>query len=140
MNNTKEIIGRLKQHYAVENNKELALRIGVSYDTLNTWIKRKKIPLEKIHEIVQNEHLSYNWFFTGEENHKNSISEIEIKGDNNISTIGNGSTTVNGNMSINTVSVNPNIDEISELLRFAPNEFLDTIKDRLKKFRDLTRL
>ena len=139
MNNIKEIISRLKQHYTVENNRELALKIDVSYETLNTWIKRKKIPLEKIHEIVQNEQLSYDWFFTGVNNSKNNNSDIKIKGDNN-NTTGHGSTTLNGGININNVSVNPNIQEIVQLLQFAPEEFLNTVKDRLKKFKDLTRL
>lgn len=65
MDNIKEIIGRIKQSKNVSTNTKLAEKLGVSYNTLNTWIKREKIPEKIIQDIVQSEQLSYDWLLNG---------------------------------------------------------------------------
>jgi hypothetical protein len=65
MKNIKNILERLKDVYAVPNNRQLANKIDVNYNTMATWIKRDIIPYEKLHELVQKEQLSFDWLLSG---------------------------------------------------------------------------
>jgi len=68
MDNAKIILKRIAQVIGVSNNKELAEKLGVSYNTLNTWIKRNNVPMNIITEIVQKRQLNYDWLLTGKDN------------------------------------------------------------------------
>jgi phage repressor protein C with HTH and peptisase S24 domain len=68
MNHLKEILERLKKYYKVENNRQLAEKLEINYQTLNTWLKRNKIPYDLLFKIGQNENISYDWLLTGEGN------------------------------------------------------------------------
>ena len=46
MTNIKDIISKLKEIANLNSNIELAKYLEISYNTLNTWIKREKIPQE----------------------------------------------------------------------------------------------
>ena len=43
MYDVKNVIEKLASHSNSKNNKELAGKIGISYNSLNTWIKRNTI-------------------------------------------------------------------------------------------------
>ena len=64
----KEILKRLREIFGVSSNKELADRLSVSYNTLNTWIKRDIIPFEVIQTIVTERQLSYDYVLLGKTN------------------------------------------------------------------------
>lgn len=68
MDSAKIIIKRMLDISKSMNNKELSEELGVSYDTLNTWIKRDSIPMKKINEFVQKRQLNYNWLLIGKGN------------------------------------------------------------------------
>lgn len=70
MDNVKTILKRVCELVAVENNKELAEYLSVSYNTLNTWIKRNSIPIEKITQLVEEKEVSYDWLLKGIEDRK----------------------------------------------------------------------
>jgi len=65
MKSIKDIILRLHDVYSVKNNKQLALKMNVNYNTINTWIKRDAIPYDKLHEVVQKEQISFDWLLDG---------------------------------------------------------------------------
>jgi len=104
MNQIKNILERLKIYFKANNNKELAKKIGVNYQTLNTWIKRNKIPYELLHEIGQNENISLDWLLTGKgemflkDNPKiagivnSEIQNAAIAGHNGVAIAGNNNT------------------------------------------------
>ena len=48
MYNIKDVIIKLKQIANIDSNINLAKELNVSYNTLNTWIKRGKLPQEVI--------------------------------------------------------------------------------------------
>lgn len=84
MNNTKDIISRLRQVFNVANNKELSEKIGVNYHTLNIWINRDSIPYNKLYDIIQNENISFDWVISGKGNQyikdvvcSDAITELE---------------------------------------------------------------
>lgn len=66
----KEILKRLREIFGVDSNKELADRLSVSYNTLNTWIKRDIIPFEIIQKIVTERQLSYDYVLLGKTTNK----------------------------------------------------------------------
>ena len=72
MNNAKEIIARIKELKSLPTNTAVAQYLGVSYNTLNTWLKRKKIPDSIIKKVVQDEQISYDWLL---ENKKDGHNE-----------------------------------------------------------------
>ena len=74
MNKAKEIIERIKPILGVSSNIDLSEKLGISYNTLNSWIKRGQIPSKYINSIVQNEQLSYDFVMNG-----NGSAHIEKK-------------------------------------------------------------
>lgn len=68
MDSAKIILKRMSDVSGITTNKELAEALGISYNTLNTWIKRDSIPIEMINEFVQKKQLSYNWLLIGQGN------------------------------------------------------------------------
>jgi len=83
MSVSKDILNRLRQVYKVDNNKELASKMGMNYNTLNVWINRDSIPYNKLHEIIQNESISFDWLISGKGNqyikediHSDMITEL----------------------------------------------------------------
>ncbi|MDR2099929.1 MAG: helix-turn-helix domain-containing protein [Campylobacteraceae bacterium] len=62
------IILRLKYHFGIKKNFELAEKIGVKGRTVDTWVNRKKIPEKILYEIANKENISYEWLTTGKGN------------------------------------------------------------------------
>lgn len=72
------IIQRLKQHYGLSTNTELANKLGVAQNTISGWIKRNSIDYDLI--ISKCEDVDFNWLLSGvTTTHKQyrSISDIE---------------------------------------------------------------
>jgi len=85
MKTIKDIILRLHAVYGIKNNKQLALKMNVNYNTINTWLKRDAIPYDKLHEVVQKEQISFDWLLHGvgemyknKENQPLSTIEMDI--------------------------------------------------------------
>ena len=76
MYNVKNIIDKLILHSNSKNNKELAEKIGISYNTLNTWLKRGVISIDPIFNYVKENNLSLDFLFDIDTN----IVEYTIKG------------------------------------------------------------
>ncbi|WP_294962337.1 S24 family peptidase [Sulfurimonas sp.] len=65
MESIKDILTRLCLYYGVSNNRKLSEKIDINYNTVSTWIKRNTIPYDKLHNIVQNESISFDWLLLG---------------------------------------------------------------------------
>lgn len=52
MYDIKKVITKIKYLMNIESNIDLAKRLNVSYNTLNTWIKRGKLPQEVLYNLA----------------------------------------------------------------------------------------
>ncbi len=130
----RQVLSRMMLEFDVSKFKDLALKLGVSENTIDVWKRRKNIPEKNLLKCVHLTDCDYNWLLTGD---KKEVSHSVI-GDNNVN-IGNG----NGNnvhINISQFDHKDDIKEIIELLRYAPSGFLDTVKDRLKQFKELSEI
>ena len=59
--NIKEVIEKMKQIANIDSNVQLAKIFNVSYNTLNTWIKREKFPQEILIEFVKKYNCSLDY-------------------------------------------------------------------------------
>jgi len=122
MNQLKIILDRLKQYYNAENNRQLAQKIGVNYQTLNTWIKRNKIPYDLLHQIGQNENISIDWLLTGRG--EMFLKEAAQNINNQDGIVIANSSPINGNITISTNTHNKKVtqkeDELLEAYRKLP--------------------
>ncbi|WP_298758788.1 LexA family transcriptional regulator [uncultured Campylobacter sp.] len=66
MNEINEILGRLRFHFGVKNDTELAEVLGIPYKTLDGWKTRKSIPTSRLQDISNSEKLSLDWIMKGE--------------------------------------------------------------------------
>jgi len=106
MENTKKILKRIAYQLGLSTNKQLANYLGISYETLNTWIQRDNIPFRIITKIAQDELFSYDWLLTGKgekflNDEKNKYSSINM---NNVDN-------KNGNLAVNSGNININNNE-----------------------------
>ncbi len=134
------ILNRIKQVLRVNTDREMTEKWGIKYSTLDTWKSRDKIPSKRLKEFAQNESISLDWVLYGDKN--SHIEENSIKNGEKMRVIGDGNTTLNGNININTQQFNhaDDIEEIINLLQYAPSEFLSIVKDKLKKYKEITHL
>ena len=87
MYNVKDVIDKMKKILNINSNIELANFLKVSYNTLNTWIKRGKIPQEVIYDFCQKQNCSFDYLLTNKneltiisgEKEKDINSEITFK-------------------------------------------------------------
>jgi len=63
LDNSKKIIKKFRFLYNCDTNKKLSEKLGISYNTLNTWIKRNSIPFDIIAYVSQKFNISLNWLF-----------------------------------------------------------------------------
>ena len=52
MYNVKELIEKMKHAAGIKTNTDLAKELEISYNTLNTWLKREKLPQETIYNFA----------------------------------------------------------------------------------------
>lgn len=105
--------------------QELAEKVKVTRQTLNNWEKEKPELIKLIKLGLEKENQENNNQKKGENN-----NGIIIKNNNN-----------NGNININTSSFNnaKDIEEVIELLKYAPSGFIVEIKKRLKQFKEMSK-
>ena len=124
MNHIKNVLERLRIYFKAKNNRELAEKMGINYQTLNTWIKRNKIPYELLHEIGQNENISIDWLLTGKGEMflnqpkiagivNSEIQNAAIAGHNGLAIAGNN---INGNNNTITSTLSEEDKMIQELI------------------------
>jgi len=65
MYDVKELINRLKDTANLKTNVELAGALNISYNTLNTWIKRGKLPQDVIIEFAKKFDISLDYLIFG---------------------------------------------------------------------------
>lgn len=65
MQEVKEILKRLKEIYGAKSFKELADKMGVSENTIDTWRARKHIPEKHILKTLQEKGVNKTWLLTG---------------------------------------------------------------------------
>lgn len=143
MSNANDRIKTIKQELECKNYKELADLMGVKEGRIKTLASSKSTSSsfseEELKILVKKFDFNMYWLVLGEgemyRNNNNDKINIEINGNKNNST-------VNGNININTSEFNHghDIKEIIDLLQYAPSEFLNILKERLKKFRELTHI
>jgi hypothetical protein len=65
MDNMNAILERLKAHFGVSTDKQLAPKLGVGETTVPQWRKRGFIPEKKLYEIANKQNLSFEWLVDG---------------------------------------------------------------------------
>ena len=65
MNDYRSIFDRLKLFFNVNSDRKVAERLKINYNTIKTWSNRKKIPLDTLLSLIQNETINIDWLLTG---------------------------------------------------------------------------
>ena len=93
-----EILNRIKKAYEVKTMGDLALKMGVSATTFNTWRNRKNIPAHYILECSRLTGYDYDWLIGGSQI---ASATTYISGDKNVHIGGNAS--ISGNILSNNI-------------------------------------
>ncbi len=86
MYDIKDVISRMKYILSVDTNKDLAKSLNVSYNTLNTWIKRSRLPQDIILEFANRYNCSLDYLLLGKniDNNLKNRDNTLFKDDMNI--------------------------------------------------------
>lgn len=95
----KEEMRLLKLHYQVFNNKELAVKMGLSEDGIKNWIRKKAIPKKHLKVLEKDKKINTNI----------------INGNNNINSNGKNGVNIHGDVHINNIEQQDR--ELCELLK-----------------------
>lgn len=68
MSNKTNILDRIKQHYALKGNAELAALLGVAPQTISNWYSRGTLDYDKIFTNCVD--IDFNWLLTGNDEKK----------------------------------------------------------------------
>ena len=138
MTNVKDIFDRLKEVYKVKNNKDLSEKIGIKYQTFNTWIKRNKVPYEKLVQIGQNDQINLNWLLTGKGSMhlQEPATAQNINGNGVIISGTNQGTLITGDINISIQKhkkeVTQKEDDLLEAYRTLPSDLQDYYYHQIK--------
>ena len=80
MNDYRSIFDRLKLFFNVNSDRKVAERLKINYNTIKTWSNRKKIPLDTLLSLIQNETINIDWLLTGKgsmHTNDNSLQKID---------------------------------------------------------------
>jgi len=83
MYDIKQVISKLKLIANLHSNIELSSILNISYNTLNTWIKREKIPQEVLIEFCKKFNCSLDYLLLDKKNNINLFSENKTEKSNN---------------------------------------------------------
>ena len=75
MYNIKDLINRMKIVANISSNADLARELNVSYNTLNTWIKRNKFPQEILISFAKKYNTSLDYLIFGYNEPENNKKE-----------------------------------------------------------------
>ena len=88
MYEAKELINKMKKSIQIKTNTELSEHLGVSYNTLNTWIKRNKLPQEIIINFSSKYSISLDYLLTSKtDNNNNNLFSAYTEKDSILNTI-----------------------------------------------------
>ncbi|ALV24946.1 putative protein, putative phage repressor [Campylobacter iguaniorum] len=135
-----EIFGRLKYHFGVKTDKELAEVLGLPYKTLDSWKFRNRMPKSRIIDISTKENLPIEWILNGEGLGSFKAFAREYKSENNSNTA-NLDRDININLKSN--DFNNDSEEIKELislLKYASKDFITQVIERLKEFQRISKI
>lgn len=74
MYDAKKVLAKMKLVSNCNTNVEFAEKFEIPLNTVSNWVKRNVIPLELISELVEQNDLSYDYFFKEEKN----INEVIV--------------------------------------------------------------
>jgi len=132
-----EIMGRLKEYFGVSTNKKVGELLNLDYNTIKSWSSRRKIVVETLLTALRGKNININWLFTGNGNMKLSESEILL---NDISVIERAFNSSIDPMLLDKISKSENMQELINLLDYAPDGFLEQIIVRLKEFKEMSKI
>ena len=92
MYDVKDLIEKMKLAANIKTNTDLAKELNISYNTLNTWLKRKKLPQEVILDFSGKYNISLDYLLLNTKSHKysnNSLFNATIDEKNKINTPAN---------------------------------------------------
>lgn len=121
----RDFLNAIKQELNLSTDEELSKCIGASKSSLDKWVQRNNVP-DKWKFIIKEK------LKKGTKNH----NQIKIVGDNNQSHILNGDIHIN----ISQFDHKEDIEEIINLLPYAPSKFLEKLKIKLKTFEELSNI
>ncbi|NJL09094.1 MAG: bacteriophage CI repressor [Methylacidiphilales bacterium] len=78
--NVRAILAQVKSSIGASTDSELSKKIGVPYQTINSWKKRNSIPLEALIDITTRFNLSIDAILAGSSPPKDASIEREIYG------------------------------------------------------------
>lgn len=81
MSNKTNILDRIKQHYALKGNAELAALLGVAPQTISNWYSRGTLDYDKIFTNCVG--VDFNWLLTGNDEKKINTKTPEKVRDSN---------------------------------------------------------
>ena len=121
--NARDFLNAIKQELNIDTDEELSKCLGASKSSIDKWVQRDKVP-DKWKFIIKDK----------VEKGSKSHNQIRIVGDNNQSNIVNGDIHIN----ISQFDHKEDIEEIIRLLPYAPSNFLEKLKIKLKTFEELS--
>lgn len=142
MNDIELIISRLKYHFGVKKDTELAKKLDIPYRTFNTWKTRKEIPSSRLSDIAVRENLSLDWIISGKGlgsfrafTREDNVTAENIKVKNGVYVGGNNKGDIkNGHKQ----DINSDMEEFLELFKKYGNEtLLEKFKNELLKIKDI---
>jgi hypothetical protein len=87
MYDIKKVINKMKQIANIDSNASLARLLNISYNTLNTWIKRHKLPQEVILSFCKKYNCSLDYLLLEDNNNPTLFINNTIKNNNETSEI-----------------------------------------------------
>jgi len=76
MYDVKDLIEKMKLAANINTNTDLAKELNVSYNTLNTWLKRKKLPQEVILNFANRYNISLDYLLLNKKLHEDSRNSL----------------------------------------------------------------
>jgi hypothetical protein len=143
LDDAKVILKRISNILGGLNNREMSEYMGVSYNTLNTWIKRNSIPMEQLSDLVQKRQTSYDWLLTGK-----GLMYLEEKKSNSTVDTGFQDCEIHNNKGSIAINISKSdfkddsaeIEELISLLKYAPKSFIIKIIEKLRAFKELSQI
>ena len=131
-----ETLNRIKKAYEVKTKGDLALKMGVSAATFNTWRTRKNIPAQYILECSRLTGCDYDWLIG---NNQIASATTYISGDRNVHV--GGSANISGHVLSNNIEDHNSIkteqykDFLALIDEYATPKIIQEFTERLLKIK-----
>lgn len=132
-----EIMGKLKEYFDVKTNAEVARKLGIDYNMIKSWSTRKKVVIGTVIELLKDEPINLTWLIYVKGNMRigesddilNALSKIELVLEKDVDP-----------KIIEQISDNKKMQDLLSLFKYAPDEFIEQIIQRLKEFKKLSEI